>query len=102
MKSKRLARDSKIQQQLSFLTKDNLEHGFPLAEPAYVKKVREENAKPIPFPASYKTQLSLFDAPAPAPVKEFGDTRFVTVLHGFRVHRLIEQNLREAQEEVAA
>jgi hypothetical protein len=40
-------------------------HGFPLAEPAYVRKVREERAQPIPFPVSYRTQLSLFNAPAP-------------------------------------
>jgi hypothetical protein len=39
--------------------------GFPLSEPDYVKKVRQENAKPIPFPVSYRTQLSLFNAPAP-------------------------------------
>jgi hypothetical protein len=39
--------------------------GYRLAEPAYVNKFREENAKPIPFPVSYRTQLSLFNAPAP-------------------------------------
>ena len=39
-------------------------------EPAYVRKVREENAKPIPFPESYKIQLSLFGEPALAPVKK--------------------------------
>lgn len=40
--------------QLSFHVDLN---GCPVPEPAYARKVREENAKPIPFPVSYTKQL---------------------------------------------
>jgi hypothetical protein len=53
--------------QLSFHVDLN---GCPVPEPAYVKKVRTEYAKPIPFPDSYLFQLPLFDGAPEAPAKK--------------------------------